>query len=86
MQHTDWAGVAYEHANRFRHSANVHDEETCTRAGAERLKQLIEDYWARKGHIVTATIVEQSFHPAIRTGRFDIRSDMVNALPRGWKE
>jgi hypothetical protein len=55
--------------------------EACTLAGAERLKQKIEDYWARRGQAVAVTPVYKSFSACMRTGWYEIQSDMRNGLP-----
>ena len=54
----------------------------CDRPGANELKAKIEAYWAERGHSVMVTVHESAFHPAIRSTRFDVRSDMINGLPR----
>lgn len=54
----------------------------CDRRGAEMLKAKIEAYWAARGHSVMVTVHESAFHPAIRSTRFDVRSDMLNGMPR----
>jgi hypothetical protein len=54
----------------------------CTKKGAERLKQKIESYWAERGQMVIVHIHNTGFHPAIRSARFDVRSDMCNGMPR----
>jgi hypothetical protein len=54
----------------------------CGRDGAFRLKLKIEAYWRERGHVVTITLKDSGFHPAIRASRYDLRSDMVGGLPR----
>ncbi len=54
----------------------------CSREGAQRLKEKIEAYWREKGQNVTLSLHNVGFHPAIRAARFDVRSDMVNGMPR----
>lgn len=54
----------------------------CSRDGAEALKQKIEAYWRARGHDVQVMLHNVGFHPAIRAARFDVRSDMVNGMPR----
>jgi hypothetical protein len=58
------------------------DNDFCTPDGARRLKQRIEDYWRDKGYAVDVKLVEAGFVPAMRSARFDVRSDMVNGIPR----
>ncbi|HWA01642.1 MAG TPA: hypothetical protein VG841_15145 [Caulobacterales bacterium] len=55
------------------------------RAGASALKERIENYWRERGHSVEVQLVEAPFTPAVRAARFDLRSEMINGLPRGWK-
>ena len=64
-----------------------HDAEAdfCSREGAETLKAKIEAYWRERGHNVMIALHNVGFHPAIRAARFDVRSDMVNGLPRASK-
>lgn len=53
-----------------------------SREGAMELKAKIEAYWRDRGHHVMIALHNVGFHPAIRAARFDVRSDMVNGLPR----
>ena len=55
----------------------------CSREGAQALKDKIEAYWRARGRDVMLSLHNVGFHPAIRAARFDVRSDMVNGLPRG---
>ncbi|MBL8536018.1 MAG: hypothetical protein JNM59_01300 [Hyphomonadaceae bacterium] len=57
----------------------------CSREGAQVLKQKIEAYWRERGQNVTILLHNVGFHPAIRAARYDVRSDMVNGLPRAGK-
>jgi hypothetical protein len=54
----------------------------CSRDGAQTLKDKIEAYWRERGHNVMVALHNVGFHPAIRAARFDVRSDMVNGMPR----
>lgn len=54
----------------------------CSRDGAQALKNKIEAYWAERGQKVQIMLHNVGFHPAIRAARFDVRSDMVNGMPR----
>jgi len=54
----------------------------CSRDGAVALKQKIEAYWAARGQHVMIALHNVGFHPAIRAARYDVRSDMVNGMPR----
>lgn len=55
----------------------------CSRDGALNLKAKIEAYWRERGQNVMLSLHNVGFHPAIRAARFDVRSDMVNGMPRG---
>lgn len=54
----------------------------CSRDGALELKRKIEAYWAERGQHVTVLLHNGGFHPAIRAARFDLRSDLINGMPR----
>jgi hypothetical protein len=54
----------------------------CTREGAQALKEKIEAYWRERGHNVLVSLQNVGFHPAIRAARYEIKSDMVNGMPR----
>lgn len=54
----------------------------CSREGAQILKQKIESYWRERGYRVQIQLHNVGFHPAIRAARYDVRSDMINGLPR----
>lgn len=53
-----------------------------TREGALKLKEWIERYWNNRGYDVKVDLIEASFHNGIRAARFDVRSDLVNGMPR----
>jgi hypothetical protein len=46
------------------------------------LKEKIEAYWRERGQHVMVSLQNVGFHPAIRAARYDLRTDMVNGLPR----
>jgi len=54
----------------------------CSREGAQDLKQKIEAYWRERGFSVMVLLHNVGFHPAIRAARYDVRSDMINGMPR----
>lgn len=54
----------------------------CDEAGAQRLKERIEEYWRARGLTVAVQLVEAGWASALRVVRVDIRSDMVDGLPR----
>lgn len=60
----------------------VGEHDFCSRSGANELKAKIEAYWAARGQNVQVMLHNVGFHPAIRAARFDVRSDMVNGMPR----
>jgi hypothetical protein len=63
-------------------SSSAGESDFCSRAGAHALKSKIEAYWRERGHTVMIALHNVGFHPAIRAARFDVRSDMVNGMPR----
>jgi hypothetical protein len=54
----------------------------CTREGALRLKERIESYWKDRGYDVNIELLEAGFMPAMRSARTDVRSNMVNGIPK----
>ncbi len=54
----------------------------CTMDGARRLKQRIEEYWRERGYEVNVDLVDAGFMPAMRSARTDVRSNLVNGLPK----
>ena len=54
----------------------------CNQDGAKRLKQKIEDYWSERGFNVDIDLVDAGFIAAMRSARTDVRSNMVNGMPR----
>lgn len=54
----------------------------CTEDGAKRLKQKIEQYWTERGYDVSIDLVDACFIAAMRSARTDVRSNMVNGMPR----
>jgi hypothetical protein len=63
-------------------AASAGESDFCSRSGAQALKAKIEAYWRERGHTVLVALHNVGFHPAIRAARFDVRSDMVNGMPR----
>lgn len=57
-------------------------EDFCTPRGAGRLKEKIEEYWQERGYAVDVEIVDAGFVSAMRSARADVRSDMINGMPR----
>lgn len=56
---------------------------TFDEAGAKALAERIAAYWAERGKRPTITLVRAGYNAQMRSTRMDIRSDMVNGLPRG---
>ncbi len=59
------------------------ESDYCSRDGAMALKEKIEAYWRERGQEVLIALQNVGFHPAIRAARYDVRSDMINGMPRG---
>lgn len=58
------------------------ESDFCSKEGAVALKAKIEAYWRERGQDVMLSLHNVGFHPAIRAARFDVRSDMINGMPR----
>ncbi|MEL6473827.1 MAG: hypothetical protein AAFU66_08220 [Pseudomonadota bacterium] len=54
----------------------------CNIEGASRLKDKIRDYWAERGYEVDVDLIDAGFVAAMRSARTDVRSNMVNGMPR----
>jgi hypothetical protein len=54
----------------------------CTDDGAKRLAQRIEDFWRKRGFDVSVETQAEGFVSTMRSARTDLRSDMVNGMPR----
>jgi len=52
------------------------------RAGAEKLKARIEAYWRERGNEIQVTLIPAGFTAALRAARYDVRSELLNGLPR----
>jgi len=70
----EWAGGGVSHSRG--------EYDFCSRDGAQALKAKIEAYWRERGQNVMIALQNVGFHPAIRAARFDVRSDMINGMPR----
>ena len=53
-----------------------------TKEGAKALAARIAEYWRDRGHRVMLQIEDVAFHPAVRAVRYEIRSDLINGMPR----
>lgn len=54
----------------------------CSEDGAAALKQTIEAYWRARGADVQVRVANAGFSPEVRAARYDVRSDLINGLPR----
>lgn len=54
----------------------------CTRDGATRLAMQIQEFWRKRGFDVSLETREEGFVATMRSSRTDLRSDMVNGMPR----
>ncbi|MEM6415858.1 MAG: hypothetical protein AAF720_14505 [Pseudomonadota bacterium] len=54
----------------------------CDDVGASRLAKKIEDFWRKKGFDVSVETQAQGFVSTMRSARTDLRSDMINGMPR----
>ena len=54
----------------------------CTNDGAARLAAKIKDFWRKKGFDVDVETHDEGFVSTMRSARTDLRSDMVNGMPR----
>ena len=57
-------------------------KDCCNTEGAKRLREKIREYWAERGYDVDVDLVDAGFVPAMRSARTDLRSNMVNGMPR----
>jgi hypothetical protein len=46
------------------------------------LKQRIEAYWSERGYAVQVSLAPAGFTAPLRSARVDLRSDMLNGMPR----
>ena len=54
----------------------------CDEDGAKRLREKINAYWIERGYEVDVDLIDSGFVPAMRSARTDVRSNMVNCMPR----
>lgn len=52
----------------------------------EALAETIRQYWKRRGYEVCVDVKEQKFQDSFRACRHEIRSDMMNGYPMGYKK
>lgn len=56
----------------------------CSGKGAARLMAALKSYWFMRGHdVTTMALIGETRHLGDHHARTDVRSDMVNGLPRG---
>lgn len=55
--------------------------EWCDAEGARILKKRIEEFWREQGLEPEVRLIDRSFHPAMRSARVDVRSEMINGQP-----
>jgi muconolactone delta-isomerase len=53
------------------------------RARSMRLKAKIEAFWRARGYAVTVQLCDGPFENSLREARVDLRSDLVDGLPKG---
>ncbi len=56
--------------------------EFCSRDGASHLAVKIQDFWRKRGFDVSVEMRSEGFVSTMRSARTDVRSDMINGMPR----
>lgn len=54
----------------------------CTNEGANYLAERIKEFWRKRGYEVDIEARREGFISTMRSARTDLRSDMVNGMPR----
>ena len=54
----------------------------CNNDGASRLRNMIVEFWKKKGFEVDIELVNEGFVLTMRSARTDVRSNMVNGMPQ----
>lgn len=54
----------------------------CNKDGAARLAAKIQEFWRKKGFDVEVETRDEGFVSTMRSARTDLRSDMINGMPR----
>lgn len=67
---------------RAKRAAIVQTSDAFALAGANALKTQIETFWAERGHTVQVWLEQKEFNAVVRAARYDVRSDLVNGMPR----
>jgi len=53
-----------------------------TKDQAEKLADMIQDYWRARGYDVTVIAERMEYDPALRSVRYELRSNLVNGQPQ----
>lgn len=56
-----------------------------TEKGAWAIAEGIRAYWAAQGYVVTIDVRPERFSPVIRGRRWEVVTDLINGLPRGYR-
>jgi hypothetical protein len=56
-----------------------------SRAGSEALAARIVKYWALQGYQIQAYVAEKPFNVAMRSVRWEVKTDLVNGLPSNYR-
>lgn len=51
------------------------------RDGAIKLRDHLIAYWLERGYEIEAEVIEMGFTPAMRSVRWDVRTNLVNGRP-----
>lgn len=54
----------------------------CSNEGAQYLAERIRDFWRKRGYEVDIEARREGFVSTMRSARTDLRSNMVNGMPR----
>lgn len=54
----------------------------CTEEGASYLANRIREFWQKRGYAVDFETHKEGFVSTMRSARTDLRSDMINGMPR----
>ena len=54
----------------------------CNNDGASRLANQIKEFWRKRGYDVDVETKAEGFVSTMRSARTDLRSDMINGMPR----
>lgn len=54
----------------------------CTHEGAHYLAERIKEFWRKRGYEVELEAHREGFVSTMRSARTDLRSNMINGMPR----